>query len=251
MYNIIYAIIIYNKYVLDKNKKLSIKYLILQLDIQLIKKQELQFLLQWFCKNDISHSNGSWHNDSNLSLERPPLLTPLLHRSFTRQLQHEPAIAFLRLCILNSLFYAARNELEKIGGPPLNGVVTSERCCCAPTALETYRRAVTTRGSARDGRRVLRFASHVSDVRLEERALLSSTVSSCWNNAAHCPLSPGPWSGPSSHPARRDPPKIHLHSRAILISRTLPKLFFALFVPCFVIVNNMISKKNLSNYLRL
>lgn len=114
-------------------------------------------------------------------------------------------IAFLRLCILNSLFYAAWNELEKISGPPLNGVVTSERCSPA-----IYTRGavlnVTARCATRDTRRVLRFTSRISDVRPEKRALLFGR-----HAAGTMPFTVS-LRGPVRllHPTRRNMPKIRL-----------------------------------------
>lgn len=108
--------------------------------------------------------------------------------------------------------------------------------------------------------RPVRFASHVSDVRLEERALLSSAVSL---SAGTMPLTVLAHAdrGPVRllHPARRDPPKIRLHSRAILILRArdariiILSDFFRnhLCVIYFVIVSDIISKTISSNYLIL
>jgi len=67
----------------------------------------------------------------------------LVTLSGSASLHHRDAgrVAFLRPCILNSLFYAARNELEKIGGLPplfLNGVVTSGDALLFPAMLERH-----------------------------------------------------------------------------------------------------------------
>lgn len=89
--------------------------------------------------NEANRNNGVWRiGDSDLSglcssISSPPKLVRDAGR-----------VAFLCSCILNSLFYAARNELEKIGGPPspfLNGVVTAGD---APATLEAHRPDVTT-----------------------------------------------------------------------------------------------------------
>lgn len=89
--------------------------------------------------NKANRNNGVWRigysdlSGSCSSISSPPKLVRDAGR-----------VAFLCSCILNSLFYAARNELEKIGGPPppfLNGVVTSGD---APATLEAHRPDVTT-----------------------------------------------------------------------------------------------------------
>lgn len=155
-----------------------------------------------------NRDNKIWHI-SDCRVARVPTF-------LSRRSSFAGRIAFLRPCILNSLFYAARNELKKIGGfrsPFLNGVVTFEDALLSLATLEMPRRNHRTVQRARR----LVIPHFFSDVRPEERALLFGRHTDR-NNAVHCFVC-----RPCSHPLHRagpDPPKIRLHnSSATIISQ--------------------------------
>lgn len=61
-------------------------------------------------------------NEKKMKKKKSQLLLCLMFRPITRDQRLSSAL--LRPCILNSLFYAIRNEVEKISRTLLNGVVT-------------------------------------------------------------------------------------------------------------------------------